>query len=146
MQAIWNKSLNFSWTLILQCPRKNMHILNIFVEKINRAREVQFSLHEISTQKVLSPPFSISLHFGLSSLCCLHNKQPVFKCPGTNAWTQLCALDRTSIVHKTLTVPLSPCENCTLLALFHFSIKCVDPIYNCLMRDSGTFISKDMPT
>jgi hypothetical protein len=58
---------------------------------------VQFSPHEAATQKVLPPPFPISLHFDLSSLCCLHNVHPMFKRPETDA----CALGRTSIVRKT---------------------------------------------
>jgi hypothetical protein len=34
-----------------KCPRNRSYILNIFVEKINRARKVQFSPHETATQK-----------------------------------------------------------------------------------------------
>jgi hypothetical protein len=37
--------------------------LNAFVEKINRARSVQFSPHETATQKVVPPPFFISLRY-----------------------------------------------------------------------------------
>lgn len=64
---------------------------------------MQFSPHEAATQKCFSPPFSISLHFYLSSFCCLHNVHPVFECPEADA----CSLDGTNIVHKTLTVPVS---------------------------------------
>jgi hypothetical protein len=40
------------------CPRKSANTLNIFVDKINRARIVHFLPHETATQKVfphLSP-------------------------------------------------------------------------------------------
>jgi hypothetical protein len=36
-----------------RCPRMSAHILNIFIEKINRAKRVQFSLHDNGTVKVL---------------------------------------------------------------------------------------------
>jgi hypothetical protein len=103
-----------------ECPRKSAHTWNIFVEKINRARRVQFSPHETATQNP-PPPFSISLLFDLSSLCCSHNMHPVFKFPETEACSQSCALDTTSIVRKTLTVPLSFGENRTFLALYFLS-------------------------
>lgn len=46
---IWNNILT------TECPR---HILSIFVEKINRAKRVEFS-HETATQKVFLPPLTI---------------------------------------------------------------------------------------
>jgi hypothetical protein len=37
--------------------RESAHILNIFVEKINRDKWLWFSQHETATQKVCSPTF-----------------------------------------------------------------------------------------
>jgi hypothetical protein len=53
----------------------------MFVEKINRARKVQFSPYEIATQKVSFSPFFIDLN----SLCCSHNVHPSLKCPESAA-------------------------------------------------------------
>jgi hypothetical protein len=38
---------------IYRCPRMNAHILNIFIEKINRGRRVRFSPHDSRTVRVL---------------------------------------------------------------------------------------------
>jgi hypothetical protein len=73
--------------------------------------------------EIIFPYFFNSLHFDLCSLCCSHNVHPVFKCPETDACARSCAQDRTSIVRKTPTVPLSCDENNNLLALFIFSLK-----------------------
>jgi hypothetical protein len=39
-------------------PRKHAHNLNIFAEKITRARRVQFSPHETATQEIFFPHLS----------------------------------------------------------------------------------------
>jgi hypothetical protein len=100
------------------CPRKSAHILNIFVGKTNRVRSVLFSQHETATKKVFSPPFSISLHFDLSSVRFSHNVHLVLM----HAHIHVRSIENVSYV-KTLTVPLSCGENLTLLALFIVSIK-----------------------
>jgi hypothetical protein len=83
--------LPYLWGTTTKYQRKSAYILNTIVDKINKARKVKFSLNETATQKLFSPPFSISLHFDLNSLCCSHNVPPIFKCPETNACAQSCA-------------------------------------------------------
>jgi hypothetical protein len=112
------------------CPRKSARILNIFVEEINRDRKVQFSPHETATQKVFHLPFSIPLYLCLSSRYCSHHVHLVFRCPETDACSQSFALDRTSIVHTTVTVPLLLGGNRTILALFIFSIKMFKSVHS----------------
>jgi hypothetical protein len=72
---------------------------------LNRARKSpDFTTWNIYSES-LSSCFSISLHFYLSSLCFSRNVRSVFKYHETDACAYSCKLNRTSIVHKTSTVP-----------------------------------------
>jgi hypothetical protein len=109
-----------------ECMRKSAHILNIFVEKINRARRVQFSSHETATQKVLLLPFSILLHFDLCSLCCSHNVHLMFKwtwkhCHAFEAWFLPLG------VHKGLGIPYTSHLFADLKKLIIYSVERIMP-------------------
>jgi hypothetical protein len=88
-------------------------------------------MEQLSTKFHPPPqPFSVSLHFDLGFLCCSHNVHPMFNFLETDACAHSCVLDRTSIIHKTLIVPLSCGENRTPLVWFIFSIKCLKCLHS----------------
>jgi hypothetical protein len=117
-------------TTYTEFPRKREHILNICDDKMKRARRLQFSSHDNSYSGNI---FCTFLHFtalrpGL--LLLLAKCQSVFKCPETDACAQSYVRDKTSIVSKISTVPLSCGEIRTLLSLFIFSIKRLNFIHS----------------
>jgi hypothetical protein len=98
----------------IQSVRESVHtFLKFLLRKQTELGEHSFHHMKQPLRKFFPLPFFISLDFGLSSLCSSHNVHPVFKCPETAACTVMCARR-----NKHVTVPLSCCENRTLLVIF----------------------------
>jgi disulfide bond formation protein DsbB len=102
----------------------------LFIESINGARRVRFSPHDSGTVKVIGSILVLS-----SAHDCAHASVSGHLNTGWTLCEQRAELSRSAmkwrkVGEKTFCVAVSCGENCTLLALFAFSIKCLKWVHS----------------